>query len=89
VSGGIVPGHGAFLVERVVTDARSQLEALAGPDLVLAEVLAPWQGVALWSAADLGALAAREYAGIGAGSLPGVVEASGWWAVVPPARDMA
>ena len=78
---------GAFLVERFTARDRSALETLA-PELLLAEALAPWQGMAVWGARDLDALAARESDGIGARRAD-VESHTGWWALVPPEREMA
>lgn len=78
----------AFLFEYLVADSPAALAALAAPDLVFAETLAPWQGVAVWSAADLFALTEREWKGIGSAGAAGIREATGWWAVTTPDRDI-
>ena len=40
-------------MEYIVCDTPATLAALKGPDLLLVERLAPWQGVAFWGAGDL------------------------------------
>ncbi len=82
---------GAWLIEHVRAaspTALSELAHLTGADLVLAEVFAPNQGIVLWGAADMAALAAREESGIGSGGRPGVTSATGWWLVTNPARSI-
>ena len=84
VSGGISPGHRAFLLEHLRGENGAALRSLKGPDMVLAEALAPWQGVALWGAADLFDLAEKQRSGIGSGGQPGIVHTQAWWLIVPP-----
>jgi hypothetical protein len=81
-------GHSAFLVEYLVADSALALEGLRGPDAVFAEQLAPFQGLAIWSAPDLFALTEREWSGIGSQQASGIRQATGWWAVVTPERDI-
>ena len=86
--GDLRAGDTAYLFEYLVADTPSALAALKTPDLVFAETLAPWQGVAVWSATDLFKLTEREWQGIGAVGAPGIREATGWWAVLTPDRDI-
>ena len=88
LDGGLRDGDTAFLIEYLVADSAKALAALRGPDLLLAERLAPWQGVAIWGAKDLFALTEREWQGIGSQQAPGIRQATGWWAVVTPDRDI-
>ena len=93
VTGSFVSAHGAWLIEHVrVADPEvlGRLGTLGtdGADLVLAEVFAPHQGIVLWGAADMEALAAREESGIGSGGRPGVLSATGWWLVTNPTRSI-
>jgi hypothetical protein len=88
VRGAIPPGAGAFLVEHVVVSEPRALLDLAGPDLVLAEELGPWQGLLLWAADDLFALARREEEGLGSTSDPRCRQVTGWWATRMPEREI-
>lgn len=91
VSGQLKDTHTAWLVEYLVADSPASLAALSGedgPDLLLAERLAPWQGVALWGAADLFALSEREWRGMGSREAKGMRQVTGWWAVLTPDRDI-
>jgi hypothetical protein len=83
LKGELAPKHGACLFEYLRCESREVLESYGDPDLVFAEVFAPWQGIAIWTANDLQALAKREYKGIGSVGKPGIVQATGWWAAVP------
>jgi hypothetical protein len=88
VRGAIPAGADAFLVEHVVVAKPRTLIDLAGPDLVLAEELAPWQGLLLWAADDLFALARREEAGVGSTRDPRCRQVTGWWATRMPEREI-
>lgn len=83
--GGLPGGAGAFLLERVTSDG-VDLQNLDGPDAVFSQVFAPNQGFAVWGAGDFDALGARQVAGIG--SADQVRDCYGWWATVPPEREM-
>jgi hypothetical protein len=87
ISGGIDRSHAAYLVERVTTTTPAGLAALSGPTAMFADVFAPWQGIALWGAADLGELRESEPT-IGFFSDHDVRNSVGWWAVVPPDREL-
>ena len=90
--GKIDPAHRAFMLEYIVADDARALAALGastGADLVLSELLAPWQGLAVWGSRDLHQAARRDLEGsTGAGKKPGIRQAAGWWAVIPAERDM-
>lgn len=73
----------AYLFEHVRCASRTVLEKYTEPDLVFADAFAPWQGIAMWGAEHLQALAKREYKGIGSAGKPGVVQCTGWWAMAP------
>lgn len=89
LSGQLKPTDTAYLVEYIVAESPAGLAALKGPDMLLAERLAPWQGVAIWGAADLFALSEREWEGLGSRQAKGMREVTGWWAVRTPERDIA
>lgn len=78
----------AFLVELVTAAVPAVLSHLEGPDLVLAEELAPWQGMLVWGAADLVALAGREREGVGSVRDPRLRRVTGWWATRMPEREI-
>lgn len=83
-------GHRAFLVQYLVADDPQALMRLESADLVLGELLSPWQGLAIWGAPDLHQTARRDLErSSGALGRPGIRQATGWWAVVPAERDMA
>lgn len=82
-AGALDGGRRAYLVERLVAVSPEDLAPLTGPDLVLAEAFAPWQGLALWGADDAAHLAARQAAGVGARG-ERIRAATAWWAVSPP-----
>jgi hypothetical protein len=86
--GDLDPAHRAFLIEYIVADDEAALAGIQGADLLLAEIMAPWQGLAVWGASDMRALAQREWDGAGASGQPGVRQATGWWNVVPAEREM-
>ncbi|HXC39134.1 MAG TPA: hypothetical protein VN667_09315 [Burkholderiales bacterium] len=91
ISGQLKDTDTAWLVEYLVADrplSTETFEGRAGPDLLLAERLAPWQGVALWGAADLFALSEREWRGMGSREAKGMRQVGGWWAVRTPDRDI-
>jgi len=86
-SGQLNPEHKVFLAEYVVADDPRALAAL-GADLVLREVFAACQGLALWGAKDLRDAARNDWEGKGASGKKGIVQAGGWWAVIPHERPM-
>jgi hypothetical protein len=86
-SGGVEPRHHAFLIELVRAESPEAFRRLPA-DLLLSDLFAPWQGIAVWSALDLRGLGARQRSGLGSQDGPGVLEATGWYAVVPPERAM-
>ena len=92
VHGRIDPSHRAFLLEYIVADDSTALKALAqssGADLILSEILSPWQGLAVWGSKDLHEAARRDLTGqTGASNKPGIQQAAGWWTVIPAERDM-
>lgn len=88
LKGEFSPKHSAYLFEYLRFGSASALAAYDEPDLVFAECFAPWQGIAMWAADNLHALAKREFKGIGSVGKPGVVQCTGWWVAVPPARPM-
>ena len=89
VRGQFDAAHRAFLIEYIVADSAQALAGVSGADLVLSEVLAPWQGLAVWGSRDLHEAARRDLEGkTGAGSRPGIQQTGGWWAVIPAERDM-
>ena len=88
VRGAIPPGAGAFLVEQVIVPDPRTLTDISGPDLVLAEELAPWQALLVWAADDLFALARREQEGVGSTRDPRCREVTGWWATRMPEREI-
>ena len=86
--GELPPAADAFLVEHVVVDAPDAFERMDGPDLVLVEEFAPWQGLLVWAAPDLFALAEREIAGVGSMRDPACRQVMGWWATRMPEREI-
>ncbi len=88
IRGALPESADAFLIEHVVMPTPDALCRLDGPDLVLAEELAPWQGLLVWAAADLFALAEREQAGLGSTLDATVTQVTGWWATRMPEREI-
>jgi len=75
--------HRSWLFEYVRFGSAEALAAHQGPDLLFAELYAPWQGIAMWGADSLRALMQRELKGIGSVGKPGVLQATGWWTTIP------
>ena len=88
VRGAVPAGAEAFLVEQVTVPDPRTLAELVGPDLVLSEELAPWQGLLVWAADDLFALARREEEGVGSTRDPRCAQVTGWWATRMPDREI-
>jgi hypothetical protein len=88
VRGRLPVDAGTFLVEHVVAASPEALAALAGPDLVLADAFAPWQGLLVWASRDFFTLAERERSGVGSRHDPAVRQVTGWWATRMPEREI-
>lgn len=86
--GALDASHEALLLESFRAETAAAVDALVAPDLVLRELLAPWQGVAVWGARDLFALAERQRAGIGVAGVPGMLDVEASWAIVTPEREL-
>jgi len=77
----------AIRYERVVASDAAALD-VEGPDFVLADVLCPWQGIAMWGASDFEALSVREHSGMGWVQRDALVECVGWWVSPMPDREI-
>jgi hypothetical protein len=87
VLGNLDPEHRMFLIEYVVAQDGETLASLKGPHAVFAELLAPWQGIAVWGARDVYEMVKRERAGIGVSGQLGIEQSTGWFAIVPVERE--
>jgi hypothetical protein len=88
VSGALNLEDSAYYFEYVTSNSAADLAALEGPDLLLSEVLTPWQGLAIWSASDLFALGKREWDHMSTTGSAGVRDAVGTWKVKIPELDI-